>query len=79
MPALLSSLAHQSFYLLSPRVQKCWVVPELSSGVKQLFWKENPVNKVQSVLASFAGYKHAKLSQQSLIPQMSMSPSVSCF
>lgn len=76
MPALLYSLAHKSFYLLSPTVQKYWVVPGLSSGVKQLFWKENPVAvldtcsrvtpKVQHEQGStslgffFAVYKHAK-------------------
>lgn len=43
MPALLSSLAYKSFYLFSPTVQKCWVVPGLSSGVKQPFLEENPV------------------------------------
>lgn len=31
------------------------------------------MNKVQPVLASFAAYKHSKLSQQALIPQMSHS------
>lgn len=43
MPVLLSSLAHKSFYLFSLTVQKCWAVPGLCSGVKQLFLKENPV------------------------------------
>lgn len=38
MPALLSSLAHKSFYLFSLTVQKCWVVPGL-------FWSETTLSE----------------------------------
>lgn len=37
-----SSFAHKSFFLSSPTTQKCQVAPRRSSGVKELFLKQNP-------------------------------------